>query len=494
MKVTEQLEWDYDSKRVDDGEFMTEKKIKNIVAAELFIPIVKTLYDKNIFTSWSGLTGDAHIRIPLDGLSKENYRIAQENCINNPDNWRMHKPTYRNQKDILPNYFFEIKIDYEDGVTEVSELVNKMLNEVQKFQYQDIQIAKAKYARYSKLPRVDLDGLYEISGKWMDDFIKLSSSEVEKLGLKQMDLNDDESEYFYVEELDTYFKNVIKFVKMETFEELSESFLEGDSPEYYYDEKTNTFFKNRELIRKSREYEAFCEISEKFEEKMSDQQKYKIIYDWVVNNFNYAYSGLYLSYAENLVREESEKGLQKFFRRYGIKKSQTGILNLEHRKNFLNAIPNLSEIPEEEKEYTRRIIELLEKSEMSKEKEGLGVGETWISRYGVCQNFADIYESLCKRFGLPCRYIEGTIDSGEFNVGHAWNAIMVNGKVRYVDISSAIHCKDGSNKENNVEDFFNKSFEELLKIDNGKNRKINEYSVKEIKNMIDEAPGWNFGD
>ena len=105
-----------------------------------------------------------------------------------------------------------------------------------------------------------------------------------------------------------------------------------------------------------------------------------------------------------------------------------------------------------------------------------------------------MYESLCKRFGLPCRYIEGTIDSEGFNVGHAWNAIMVNGKVRYVDVSGAIHCKDGTNQENNIEDFFNKSFEELKNIDNGKNRKIKDYSIKEIQKMIDEQPGFDFDD
>ena len=58
-----------------------------------------------------------------------------------------------------------------------------------------------------------------------------------------------------------------------------------------------------------------------------------------------------------------------------------------------------------------------------------------------------------------------------------WNEIMVNGKVRYVDVSGAIHCKDGTNQENNIEDFFNKSFEELKNIDNGKNRKIKDYSM-----------------
>ena len=38
---------------------------------------------------------------------------------------------------------------------------------------------------------------------------------------------------------------------------------------------------------------------------MSSQEKYKLIYDWLINNFQYAYSGLYLAYAEFLAIEES---------------------------------------------------------------------------------------------------------------------------------------------------------------------------------------------
>ncbi len=273
--------------------------------------------------------------------------------------------------------------------------------------------------------------------------------------------------------------------------------------EWDYDSKKNddgSFIKKAtikdkvaaELISKSREYEAFVKISEMMRNDMSSQEKYKLIFNWLVNNFQYAYSGLYRAYAECLVTEESSKGLQKFFRRYGTKTSQTGILNLEHRKNFLEAIPNLSDIPEEERQYTRRIVELLEKSEQCKKSEKQG--DTWISKYGVCQDFAVMYESLCKRFGLPCRYIEGTINSEGFNVGHAWNAIMVNGKVRYVDVSGAIHCEDGTNQENNIEDFFNKSFEELKNVDNGRNRKIYDYSLKQIQEIIDEQPGFDIDD
>ncbi len=63
---------------------------------------------------------------------------------------------------------------------------------------------------------------------------------------------------------------------------------------------------------------------------------------------------------------------------------------------------------------------------------------------------------MCEKFSLPCKHIQGSIDSEGNNVGHAGNAIMINGKLKYVDISSAIHCKDRSNTINLPEDFFEK--------------------------------------
>lgn len=64
MKVSENLELEYAKQKNGDEELeiMTRDRIKEFVAAELFIPIVQELYDKNIFTNWSGLESNAHIR------------------------------------------------------------------------------------------------------------------------------------------------------------------------------------------------------------------------------------------------------------------------------------------------------------------------------------------------------------------------------------------------------------------------------------------------
>ena len=272
MKVTPKLESDYDKvKKMDESKFITKETIKDFVAAELFIPIVEELYDNNIFTCWSGLEGDAHIRIPLDGLSKENWKIAKENCINNPNNWKIQKPPYRDLKDILPNYTLEIFVRYKDGITDVSEVVSKLLTEIRKLSYQDVQIAKPEYARYSQLPRLTLAGLYKQS--------EVSTFNSETKG-----------EYM---------------VPAESYEELSKMFLDGETPEYFYDDETDTYFRNKVLIKKSKEYREYEKspekrkereinnISKRLNEEMTDEQKYKVIFDWMINYFKYDYKMLY---------------------------------------------------------------------------------------------------------------------------------------------------------------------------------------------------------
>lgn len=476
MKVSEQLELDYNFRKHDDGSFMTKDTIKDKVAAELFIPIVEELYDNNIFTHWSGLEGDAHIRISLDGLSKENYLIAQENCKNNPNNWRVQRPPYGDNSDVAPNYSFEIFVNYEEGVTDVSEVVNKMLSEIRKLSFQDVQSARSEYANESKLPRVNLDGLYKKS----------------------------ETEVFDVKEQKQ------KMIPAESFEELSEMFLDGENPEYFYDETTDTYFRNRELIEKSKEYREYKDspekrkerainnISKRLSEKMSDEEKYKVIFDWCVNYFNYAYSGLNFAYAEAEWKKEKEEKHEKYYNSYRMKNGMS-VLALEGRKNFLEEAKNNPNISDDAIIHSQKIVDFLENESKCRQKENgydksNNIDTAWTSQYGVCQSFATIFGFLCNEFNLPCKYIEGSIDSNGYNVGHAWNVVMINGKLKHIDISGAIHCKDGTYSENTTDDFFLKTFDELIAIDNGKGRKISEDSEKDIKSFISNSVGFDVGD
>ena len=472
MKVTEQLELDYNLKKQDDGKFMTRDTIKDKVAAELFIQIVEELYDNNIFTHWSGLEWDAHIRISLDGLSRENYLIAQENCKNNPNNWRLQKPPYSDNDDIAPNYSFEIFVNYEEGVTDVSEVVAQMLAEVRKLSFQDVQVAKTEFAKQSKLPRVNLEGLYKKSETSVLD----SETQEEKM------------------------------IPAESFEELSEMFLGGDNPQYFYDEETDTYFMNRELMKKSREYREYKESPEKRKEriisdlskrldgKMPDEQKYEIIFDWMVNYFKYDYATLYSTQATNLALEANSK--------FGkiIRQNRSKIENFTEL-DYIEKAKSLISLFQGNKEYAK-LCELKQKEIRYREKEKQFLdgekeyqsGNLYITRYGVCENFAREFKDICDKLDLPCEIIRGQILSDGVECGHAWNAVMINGKLKHIDISGAIHCKDGTNPENTIKDYFLKNFDELIAIDNGKGRKISEDSEKNIKTFISNSVGFDVGD
>lgn len=472
MKISEQLELDYNLKKHDDGKFMTRNTIKDKVAAELFIQIVEELYDNNIFTHWSGLEGDAHIRIPLDGLSKENYLIAQENCKNNPNNWRLKKPPYSDSENIAPNYSFEIFVNYEEGVTDVSEVITKMLAEIRKLSFQDVQVAKTEYAKESKLPRVNLEGLY-----------KKSEMSVFDLG-----------------------KQEEKMIPAESFEELSEMFLEGDNPEYFYDKETDTYFVNRELIEKSKEYReykespekrkerAISDLSKRLDDKMSDEQKYEIVFDWMVNYFKYDYATLYSTQATNLALETNSK-FGKIVRQNRSKiENYTELDDIEKAKALITLLQGneeyaeLCELKQKEIRYREK-----EKQFLDEEKE-YQPGNLYITRYGVCENFAREFKDICDKLNLPCEIIRGQILSEGIECGHAWNAVMIKGKLKHIDISGAIHCKDGTNQENTIEDFFLKTYDELIVIDNGKGRKISEESEKVIRSFISNSVGFDVGD
>lgn len=472
MKVTEQLELDYNLKKQDDGKFMIRDTIKDKVAAELFIQIVEELYDNNIFTHWSGLEGDAHIRISLDGLSKENYLIAQENCKNNPNNWRLKKPPYSHNADIAPNYSFEIFVKYKEGVTDVSEVVAQMLVEVRKLSFQDVQVAKTEFAKQSKLPRVNLEGLYKKSETSVLD----SETQEEKM------------------------------IPAESFEELSEMFLEGDNPQYFYDEETDTYFMNRELMKKSREYREYKESPEKRKEriisdlskrldgKMPDEQKYEIIFDWMINYFKYDYATLYSTQATNLALEANSK-FGKIIRQNRSKIEYfTELDDIEKEKALIKLLQGneeyaeLCQLKQKEIRYRKK-----EKQFLDEEKE-YEPGNIYITRYGVCDDFAREFKDICDKLNLPCEIIRGQILSDKIECGHAWNAVMINGKLKHIDISGAIHCKDGTNTENTIKDFFLKNFDELRAIDNGKDRKISEESERNIKTFISNSVGFDVGD
>ena len=75
--------------------------------------------------------------------------------------------------------------------------------------------------------------------------------------------------------------------------------------------------------------------------------------------------------------------------------------------------------------------------------------EEWInsSAYGalvtgstICTGYALAYKGLCERLDLPCQVVTGNIEG----VGHAWNVILLDGNIRYVDATAADTARDSS--------------------------------------------------
>ncbi len=73
-------------------------------------------------------------------------------------------------------------------------------------------------------------------------------------------------------------------------------------------------------------------------------------------------------------------------------------------------------------------------------KRKMRTGDAFKTRVGVCGDFADLYERMAKIAKLPVEYIEGyagsnlTMDDLE-DSGHAWNAIQINRKWYFVDVT-----------------------------------------------------------
>ena len=55
--------------------------------------------------------------------------------------------------------------------------------------------------------------------------------------------------------------------------------------------------------------------------------------------------------------------------------------------------------------------------------------QTLASKFGICQNYAELFRTLCIRSGIPCVMVTG-MGNGD---SHAWNQVYVDGQWLYVD-------------------------------------------------------------
>lgn len=102
-----------------------------------------------------------------------------------------------------------------------------------------------------------------------------------------------------------------------------------------------TIYREYETSPEKRKERAIQEISRRFHDKMTVEDKYKVIFDWCINYFNYAYSGLNYAYAEQEINKEAEKRLVKYYRNYCRNTNlQCNLLGLETRRKFLEYSKN----------------------------------------------------------------------------------------------------------------------------------------------------------
>jgi len=224
-------------------------------------------------------------------------------------------------------------------------------------------------------------------------------------------------------------------------------------------------------------------LKTKINKDMTDEEKYRVIFDYFVNRYKYDYSILDAQKAF----EHSKKAFSLY--RNILRSYISNITNYNNMNRFEQIQALVEQIPTDESH--KELLDLMKSAEMYYSKlnefknnsRNYRYGNLYITKYGVCQDFANAFKEICDEFKLPCDTIEGHIMAGDANVGHAWNAIVIDNEIRFIDISSAIHSKDGTYLDTRAEDFFNVNEQELEAIDNGKNRTLTEESKEKLLEM-----------
>ena len=68
------------------------------------------------------------------------------------------------------------------------------------------------------------------------------------------------------------------------------------------------------------------------------------------------------------------------------------------------------------------------KKEKAYEEYELPINQAMSSKYAICQDYAELFQTICIRLGIPCEMVTG--DAGG---PHAWNKVYVDGKWLYMD-------------------------------------------------------------
>lgn len=76
-----------------------------------------------------------------------------------------------------------------------------------------------------------------------------------------------------------------------------------------------------------------------------------------------------------------------------------------------------------------RIAEIDAAEKAAEDKYILNANIVLTYRYGVCQDYSDLFCTMCNRVGIPCIRVSGSAKGGN----HRWNMVYLEGKWQYID-------------------------------------------------------------
>ncbi len=87
--------------------------------------------------------------------------------------------------------------------------------------------------------------------------------------------------------------------------------------------------------------------------------------------------------------------------------------------------------------------------------------ENGLIKKGVCEHYANYFAEILPQIGIPCVRIDGTSE-----LGHAWNAAIVDGKLKSIDLTRAVFIRDkwkGISKEQTSADWLLADFSDTFR-------------------------------
>ena len=86
-----------------------------------------------------------------------------------------------------------------------------------------------------------------------------------------------------------------------------------------------------------------------------------------------------------------------------------------------------------------------------------------VAGYGVCDSYAKAFQMMCKKTGIDCIYVTGSVNKGGNVERHAWNKVNIDGNWYNVDVTWDDPIVKGKNVNVLIHDYFLKSDAQISK-------------------------------